>query len=242
MGQLNVGAGNADLWTERWETQGRLRRTIRPAEKQSWLAHVPSSRTGQLAFKCFLSFSPSASINSVAYLSELSITTEHNMELNIAPESYAALKANGTLRCVKRAMEARACCPRLLAKREAYKYYFHSLASSSSLQLIQLSSTDPLNAIYRPTCLTRCLFETKYTLPSRHSSVVLALAYDLVKKFMDALLAHIAQTKPGARPESTDLTADPKLNVVTLRCGMRFFICYDMFPKGCTEEVRDRVD
>jgi hypothetical protein len=107
------------------------------------------------------------------------------MQLNIAPESYAALKANGTL---------------------------------------------------------RCLFETKYTLPSRHSSVVLALAYDLVKKFTDALLAHIAQIKPGAGPESTDLTADLKLNVVTLRRGTRFFICYDMFLKGCTEEVRDRVD
>jgi hypothetical protein len=38
---------------------------------------------------------------------------------------------------VKRAIEARACCPRLLAKREAYKYYFYSLARSSSLQLIQ---------------------------------------------------------------------------------------------------------
>lgn len=105
------------------------------------------------------------------------------MQLNIAPESYAALRANGTL---------------------------------------------------------RCLFETNYTPSSRHSSVAIALAHDLVKEFMDALLAHIAQTEAGARPANANPTADLKLNVVTLRRGKSFFICYDMFLKGC--EVRDMVD
>jgi len=107
------------------------------------------------------------------------------MHLNIAPESYAALKANGTL---------------------------------------------------------RCLFETKYTPSSRHSSVAISLAHDLVKEFTDALLAHIAQTEARARPANANPTADLKLNVVTLRRGTRFFICYDMFLKGCEEEVRDNVD
>jgi hypothetical protein len=104
------------------------------------------------------------------------------MQLKVAPESYTALKANGTL---------------------------------------------------------RCLFETKYTRSSRHSSVAIALAYDLVKEFTDALLAHIAQTEAGA---NTNLTADLKLNVVTLRRGKRIFICYDMFLEGCKKEVRDKVD
>jgi len=63
------------------------------------------------------------------------------------------------------------------------------------------------------------------------------LAHDLVKEFTDALLAHIAQAEAGA-----DLKADLKLNVVTLRRGERFFICYDMFLEGCKEEVRDKVD
>lgn len=107
------------------------------------------------------------------------------MELSIAPESYAALNANGTL---------------------------------------------------------RCLFDTKYTASSRNSSVAIALAHDLVKEFTDALLAHIAQTEAGARPANANLTADLKLNVVPLRRKNRLFICYDMFLKGCKEEVRNKVD
>jgi hypothetical protein len=107
------------------------------------------------------------------------------MQLNVAPESYAALQANATL---------------------------------------------------------RCLFETKYTPSSRHSSVAIALAHDLVKEFTDALLAHIAQTEAGARPANANPTADLKLNIVTLRRGKRFLICYDMFLKGCEEKVRDKVD
>ena len=68
-----------------------------------------------------------------------------------------------------------------------------------------------------------------------------ALAYDLVKEFTDAPLAYIAQTKAGARPANANPTVDLKLNVVTLRRGTRFFICYDMFLKGY-EEVRDKVN
>jgi hypothetical protein len=107
------------------------------------------------------------------------------MQLNVAPESYATLKANGTL---------------------------------------------------------RCLFETKYIPTSRHSSVAIALAHDLVKEFTDALLAHIAQTEAEARPANANPTADLKPNVVTLLRGKRFLICYDMFLEGCKEEVRDKVD
>ncbi|KAI1495701.1 hypothetical protein F5X99DRAFT_108588 [Biscogniauxia marginata] len=107
------------------------------------------------------------------------------MQLNIAPESSEALKANGTL---------------------------------------------------------RCLFETKYTPSSRHSSVAISLAHDLVIEFTDSLLVHIAQTKAGATSENANPTVDLKLNVVTLRRRERFFICYDMFLKGCKEEVRNKVD
>jgi hypothetical protein len=109
------------------------------------------------------------------------------MELKIVPESYAALNANGTI---------------------------------------------------------RCLFDTKYTGSSRHSSVAIALAHALVNKFTDALLAHIAQTEEaGARPANADhLAADVKLNAVTVHRRKRFYIVYDMFLKGCPEEVRDKVD
>lgn len=105
------------------------------------------------------------------------------MQLNVAPESYASLKANRTLRCV---------------------------------------------------------YDAKYTPSSRHSSVAIALAHDLVKEFTDALLAHIAQAD-GPPPE-TNPTADLKLNVVTLLRGSRCVICYDMFLGDCEQEVRDRVD
>ena len=68
------------------------------------------------------------------------------------------------------------------------------------------------------------------------------MAHDLVKEFTDALLAHIAQTEAGARPANANPRADLKLNAVTLRRGKSFFICYDMFLKGCEEEVRDKAD
>lgn len=83
---------------------------------------------------------------------------------------------------------------------------------------------------------------TKYTPSSRHSSVAIALGHSLVNEFTDALLAHIAQTETGAIPASANLTADVKLNAVTLHRRKRIFICYDMFLQGCEEEVRDKVD
>ncbi|KAK3369807.1 hypothetical protein B0T24DRAFT_532995 [Lasiosphaeria ovina] len=106
------------------------------------------------------------------------------MQLNVAPESYAALEATGTL---------------------------------------------------------RCLFRTTYTLSSRHSSVAIALAHDLVKEFTDAMLAHFVQIKAGTRAANANPTPDLKLNAVTLRSN-RIFICYDMFLQECKKEVRDKVD
>lgn len=107
------------------------------------------------------------------------------MQLNIAPESYAALKANGTL---------------------------------------------------------RCFVETRYTPPSRRSSVAIAFAQNLVQELTDALLANIAHIEPGEIPTDTNPTADLKLNAVALRRGTRCYIFYDMFLRECEEEIRSKVD
>ncbi|KAK1764877.1 hypothetical protein QBC33DRAFT_425007, partial [Phialemonium atrogriseum] len=106
---------------------------------------------------------------------------------------------------------------------------------------MELSIASESYAALNANGILRCLFDTNYTASSRNSSVAIALAHDLVKEFTDALLAHIAQTEARARPADANLTADLKLNVVTLRRKNRLFICY-MFLKGCKEEVRNKVD
>ncbi|KAK3390552.1 hypothetical protein B0H63DRAFT_119226 [Podospora didyma] len=83
----------------------------------------------------------------------------------------------------------------------------------------------------------RCLFDAQYP-PSlfRKSSDAISWVRDLVKEFT-ALLAHIAQAESGERPADA---ADLELNAVTLS-PRHARICYDIFLKGCEEDVRSQV-
>lgn len=98
----------------------------------------------------------------------------------------------------------------------------------------------------------RCLLDTRYPLPSRHSSAALALADQLVKELARAVPAQLgpppvpssataAEDGVPSTDSVTGYTADTRLHAVLLERN-RLFVCFDLFLHDCKPEVRRRVD
>ncbi|AEO66193.1 e49799f5-4c27-45ea-b0b4-4931ff09eace [Thermothielavioides terrestris] len=99
----------------------------------------------------------------------------------------------------------------------------------------------------------RCLLDVKYqpATASRHSSVAIAYAKDLVAEFTTAILAQLGGRQPAAAaveaaPPSSNNADQPtanttQLNAVQLRRS-RMLVCFDLFLADCGPETRKQVD
>lgn len=118
--------------------------------------------------------------------------------------------------------------------------------------IMQLSVATESAAALTSDGTIRCFLDTKYApaSPSRHSSVAIALAEDVVDEFTTALLTHLDRTTtsdisgsastPNASHPRPDRTATRQLNAVQLVRG-RMRVCFDLSLDTCPPEVRKQT-
>lgn len=117
---------------------------------------------------------------------------------------------------------------------------------------MQLSITTESAAALTSDGTIRCFLDIKYppNATSRHSSVAISLAKDVVDEFITALPTHLNRTTAADVAESasnpTDNTPRPdptltrQLNAVQLARG-RMRVCFDLFLDTCSPEIRKQT-